>query len=716
VYGRATDDSLDLDDQIVDRDFADKALKEWFADYANIRQMHAGGLPPAGVGVELETKADGQWLKSEVYEPGAVLQVDKGGFKAYSVGIAQPRIIRDVKARNGRIVGGKIVEVSLVDYPANPNCKFALTEKAAGDPTSQMQILFKMVDVAKGFPPHSHFHVHANGQGHVGMHGHAAGTATHDGPHDGASHSHSHPEEDPAANGDQETGDDTGAVAAADVQKGDVPPQFQKKPKGDDSKGDGKADPSDDDASGDASEDDSKGPPSDDADDAKGVTGIVGKEYGKPKELKKDIKAFLAATPEGVVSETDKAAQRHIKNEARRLGREDLIPEDWKEVSITLFKAADINTALQRLHDITCQAYSTDVVKAAYPDMALPDPTAKRGLWQLIQNATVEDDGTGARGGMLESMGKVYSLLSEMTAQDIAARDEMYDLFAQANKDILGGGGPTIPTPSTPNAAFASATGNLGNSFSPGNGAIGDGILTATPGVPGALGAGQISPTSYRRGFISAGHQRETGEGGAEAAWKPANAGTGGAPKTHGAVDGAHMRQSPGDSKRAGMDLVAQLHDSLMVAFPNINCCLEPLTPGDAPKAVTASITKEAEPDADPGKSKTKKAKKLAKKLKKAMKALKAQKGVTAELKKSVETLQREPDPARTARRREPLHVAEDPEVQKRRDQEQQARIEKRQRLEQSAVFATDPQQRLRAQDELRELDKGVTAELTKTA
>lgn len=130
MYGKATDGTLDLDDQIVDPGWAKEALGDWFKAAANVRQMHSPHIPPAGKGVELTHDDDGTWLTSKVIEPGAQKLVDEGVYTGYSVGIKNPRVIRDTVAKNGRIVGGSIVEVSLVDYPANPSCKFALLKMA----------------------------------------------------------------------------------------------------------------------------------------------------------------------------------------------------------------------------------------------------------------------------------------------------------------------------------------------------------------------------------------------------------------------------------------------------------------------------------------------------------------------------------------------------------------------------------------------------------
>ncbi len=95
--------------------------------------MHSTNLYPAGVGVELHGLEDGQYLKSEVVEPTAKLLVKKGVLRAYSVGISRPKIVHDLKARGGRVVDGVFSEVSLVDRPANANCKFDLVKRRKDD-------------------------------------------------------------------------------------------------------------------------------------------------------------------------------------------------------------------------------------------------------------------------------------------------------------------------------------------------------------------------------------------------------------------------------------------------------------------------------------------------------------------------------------------------------------------------------------------------------
>jgi hypothetical protein len=93
---------------------------------ATFREQHSSIA--AGVAKELEEKADGWYVRAHVVDPASVLKVKHGVLKGFSIGIRGARVVRDEKALGGRIVGGTIVEVSLVDRPANPNAKLMLAK------------------------------------------------------------------------------------------------------------------------------------------------------------------------------------------------------------------------------------------------------------------------------------------------------------------------------------------------------------------------------------------------------------------------------------------------------------------------------------------------------------------------------------------------------------------------------------------------------------
>lgn len=142
VYGRCTTPERDTDEQVVDSGWSGPALKRYMALAPTVRVQHNPQRDPAGSAVRVDVDRDGDgahWLKAAVDEPIAQRLVRKGHLRAFSVGIARPVIERDVtgKARGGIIKGGEIVEVSLVDSPANRSC-FLEIAKSAADGTPEL--------------------------------------------------------------------------------------------------------------------------------------------------------------------------------------------------------------------------------------------------------------------------------------------------------------------------------------------------------------------------------------------------------------------------------------------------------------------------------------------------------------------------------------------------------------------------------------------------
>ena len=133
VYGKATSDDLDIDQQICDNDWLKKAMPEWFKSGGNIREQHSSIA--AGVATEYEEKGDGFYVTAKVVDKNSILKVEHKVLKGFSIGIKGPRVVRDNKAANGRIIDGQIVELSLVDRPANPTCQLVLAKSVGGEST-----------------------------------------------------------------------------------------------------------------------------------------------------------------------------------------------------------------------------------------------------------------------------------------------------------------------------------------------------------------------------------------------------------------------------------------------------------------------------------------------------------------------------------------------------------------------------------------------------
>jgi hypothetical protein len=129
VYGKVSDDSLDGDEQICDATWLKTAIPEWYRTGGNIREQHT--TLAAGKAVSYEHKTDGHYITALVVDPTSVAKVEADVLKGFSIGIKRPRVVVDSRAKGGRIVGGRIVEVSLVDRPCNPACSLAIAKSDA---------------------------------------------------------------------------------------------------------------------------------------------------------------------------------------------------------------------------------------------------------------------------------------------------------------------------------------------------------------------------------------------------------------------------------------------------------------------------------------------------------------------------------------------------------------------------------------------------------
>jgi hypothetical protein len=155
VVGKATGPDLDLDQQICDPEWLKSAMPAWMSSGGNIREQHSSIA--AGVATELEQRGDAWMVTATVVDPVSARKVEKGVLKGFSIGIRSPRVVKDVSAPGGRIVGGSIVETSLVDRPANPTCTLVLAKMAKPGPG-------QAAEVSKGLVHVEELHDHAGDQ------------------------------------------------------------------------------------------------------------------------------------------------------------------------------------------------------------------------------------------------------------------------------------------------------------------------------------------------------------------------------------------------------------------------------------------------------------------------------------------------------------------------------------------------------------------------
>jgi hypothetical protein len=134
VYGKATGPDLDLDQQICDSQWLKTAMPDYMVMGGAVREQHSSIA--AGVATELAQDGDSWMLRSVIVDPNSARKVEKGVLKGYSIGIKNPRVVKDAAAPGGKIVSGSIVEVSLVDVPCNPTCTLVVSKTA----TPGMQI------------------------------------------------------------------------------------------------------------------------------------------------------------------------------------------------------------------------------------------------------------------------------------------------------------------------------------------------------------------------------------------------------------------------------------------------------------------------------------------------------------------------------------------------------------------------------------------------
>ena len=129
VKGLATDDTLDLDQQICDPKWLKSAMPAWM-EIGNIREMH--GSKAVGKATEMEQTGTGFVVTAKVVDPQAAMMVEEGIYTGFSIGIKGASVVKDDKAPGGRIVDGSIVEISLVDRPANSSCSIEIAKSVDG--------------------------------------------------------------------------------------------------------------------------------------------------------------------------------------------------------------------------------------------------------------------------------------------------------------------------------------------------------------------------------------------------------------------------------------------------------------------------------------------------------------------------------------------------------------------------------------------------------
>lgn len=651
VFGKATDGTIDSDEQIVDPAFAKKALAEWFDSAANVRQMHSTNLPPAGKGVSLDSRPDGEYVRTKVVEPGAVRLVDEGVYTGYSVGISRPKIERDNKARGGRITGGRIVELSLVDRPANPLAKFEIAKRAKG---GAVEFVGKSVDLTKA----------RKAEGSVANPKPGAKPTPDAKPDDAQPDA-------PAADA-KPVPPHAQADSAPPADAGPPPPDDKPKPGSEPATSVSDQEPAADAGPEETAEKGAKcakcmgSGKIDDSDCATcGGTGLT-----------KGVDAEDVAD-HGADEMTEKEAKKAAKKAAK--DAREAITDITNKQAAADDEDGETPYLIRRLHDFSCAAYKTADVLDRYPAIQKNGVTSALGsstrstIYATLCKALKEDGGDGDLAVDILRIGKIYRTFEDFIADNnkgelvLAAREQLHAAFGEANKiDVLGTDlSPSIPSPSD-----------------------------------------SISPSSFRRPYLSAGHQRETAQSSA------ANI-----PTTTHPIDAEDYTRGPltDGHARTLTEKLADLHDVVTDWRPNL--CLmdangsmafdrqppDPAVDRLPNKATSSPVSKDAmQPAAAPG-EKSFSDEQLENLLKKVVEPYANQ---ISKLEKTVERMAAEPDPNRSALRgvagQGLTKVDRAEKVQ--RSTKSERRKERKADFLQSIARSGSPEQRIAAEERLSKL------------
>lgn len=148
VFGYASSGAEDSDGETITADAMKAALPDYMK-FGAVREMH-DPKKAAGTAVEAEVQEDGRtWFGAHVVDPVAVKKCETGVYKGFSIG---GKVVERDNLNKRLIKGIKLVEVSLVDRPANPEAVFTMfkAETVDGQPGDEGESTEKNDEQAGG--------------------------------------------------------------------------------------------------------------------------------------------------------------------------------------------------------------------------------------------------------------------------------------------------------------------------------------------------------------------------------------------------------------------------------------------------------------------------------------------------------------------------------------------------------------------------------------
>lgn len=154
VWGYASADTEDSDGEIITAD-AMKAALPGYMKWGAVREMHQAKA--AGTAIEAEVQDDGKtWFGAHIVDAEAVKKVKANVYKGFSIG---GKVTERDELNKTVIKGLNLIEVSLVDRPANPEAVLTMykaegldEEQPAGEEISAVDQLAELLNKGEVTP------------------------------------------------------------------------------------------------------------------------------------------------------------------------------------------------------------------------------------------------------------------------------------------------------------------------------------------------------------------------------------------------------------------------------------------------------------------------------------------------------------------------------------------------------------------------------------
>jgi len=141
VWGFASTETKDSDGETITADAMKAALPDYMK-FGAVREMHQPKA--AGTAIEAEVLEDGKtWFGAHVVDSEAVKKVKAGVYKGFSIG---GKVTERDELNKAVIKGLKLIEVSLVDRPANPDAVFTMYKAETVEEISAVDALADLLN------------------------------------------------------------------------------------------------------------------------------------------------------------------------------------------------------------------------------------------------------------------------------------------------------------------------------------------------------------------------------------------------------------------------------------------------------------------------------------------------------------------------------------------------------------------------------------------